>query len=41
MLFPDERIGGHGVKIAKILRAKGSQFEEVAFQTRLEIKWHS
>jgi hypothetical protein len=39
-LFLDERIGSHGVKVAEILRAKRSEFEEVALQTGLEVKWH-
>jgi hypothetical protein len=38
VLFPDERIRSHGVKIVKILRAKGPQLDEMAFQSRLEVK---
>src|SRR5262249_34477664 len=41
MLLPNKRISGNRVQVVEILRAKRSEFEEVAFQIRLEVKWHS
>src|ERR1700689_536362 len=40
MLFPDERIGGCGVKAIKIFGSKGPEFQEFAFQEWLEIYGH-
>jgi hypothetical protein len=31
VLFPNERVRSHGVKVVKILRAKGPQLDELAF----------
>ena len=41
VLFPDERVRGHRVKLVIILFSKRSKFEEFALQTGLEVKWHS
>ena len=41
VLFPQERIRSYLVKSIKILRLKRPEFEELALQSRLEVKRHS
>jgi hypothetical protein len=40
MLFPNERIRSDSMKVFEIFCSQGPEFEELAFQIRLEIKRH-
>ena len=40
VLFPNKRIGGHGVKVGEILCPQRPEIEEFAPQNGLEIKGH-
>jgi hypothetical protein len=38
MLFPDERVGSHGVQVIIVNGAKRPEFDKLAFQDRLVIE---
>jgi hypothetical protein len=40
VLFPNERVSGHGEKVLVILRTEWPEFQEVPRQTRLGVEWH-
>jgi len=41
MLYPNQRVCGYRVKVMKILCSQRPEFEEPAFQNRLEVNGHS
>jgi hypothetical protein len=41
MLLPNQGIRGDGVEISKITWPQGPQCDELPFQVRLQIKWHT